>query len=61
MGDGVSKNAVEKLIDARERIAELEAALHSIIAIYENEQTEDAEGMDEIRKIARLALVNTQR
>lgn len=30
MGDGVSKNAIEKLADARERIAELEAALEAI-------------------------------
>ena len=46
----------EGYISDQKRIAELEQALRSILSIYESEQLEDAEAMDEVGKIARNAI-----
>jgi hypothetical protein len=35
VGDGVSKNAIEKLYDARERIEKLESTIREYIAEYD--------------------------
>lgn len=47
---------MQEAIEYRERIAELDAALRSILSIYESKQLEDAEAMDEIGKIVRNAI-----